>query len=285
MIYIFLSICCSITVSIMLKLAKRYHIDVYQAIVWNYSTAILLSWILLKPQFGHLQAMPIVNYAVLGLLLPLIFVVLGVSVKLSGIVRTDIAQRLSLLISVVAAFLLFGENINSLKLLGILLGFAAIICTIPWQKQGEKRSVQANAWIYLLVVFAGFGIIDILFKQIAASKAVNYNTSLFFVFVLAFIFSLAGLIYQVATKKMRFSWPHILIGWALGIVNFGNILFYLKALKYFANQPSTVFSAMNIGVIVVGALTGLIIFKEKLSLLNKAGIAIAIVAVIVMARS
>ena len=285
MIYIFLSICCSITVSIMLKLAKRYHIDVYQAVVWNYSTAILLSWLLLKPQFGHLQALPVLSYTFLGLLLPLIFIVLGVSVKLSGIVRTDIAQRLSLLISVVAAFLLFGENINSLKLVGIILGFVAIICTVPWQKQGEKRTVPANAWIYLLVVFAGFGIIDILFKQIAASKSVNYNTSLFFVFVLAFIFSLIGLVYQVATKKMRFSWPHILIGWALGIVNFGNILFYLKALKYFANQPSTVFSAMNIGVIVVGALTGLIIFKEKLSLLNKAGIAIAIVAVIIMARS
>ena len=31
MIYILLSICCSIIVSVMLKLAKRYHIDVYQA--------------------------------------------------------------------------------------------------------------------------------------------------------------------------------------------------------------------------------------------------------------
>jgi len=285
MLYIALSICCSIAVSVMLKLAKRYQIDVYQAIVWNYSTAILLSWLLLKPHFNNLQSLPVISYGVLGLLLPLIFIILGLSVKLSGIVRTDIAQRLSLLISVVAAFILFGENVSSLKLMGIILGFVAIICTIPWQKQPEKKKEQANGWLYLLGVFAGFGIIDILFKQIAASKSVNYNTSLFFVFVLAFTFSFIGLIYQVATKRMRFSWPHIFIGWALGIVNFGNILFYLKALRYFADKPSTVFSAMNIGVIVVGALTGLIIFKEKLSLLNKAGIVIAIIAVIIMAKS
>jgi hypothetical protein len=42
---------------------------------------------------------------------------------------------------------------------------------------------------------------------------------------------------------------------------------------------------MNIGVIVVGALIGLIIFREKLSLLNKAGIVIAIIAVVILSIS
>jgi len=286
MLYIFLSIGCSLAVSIMLKLAKRYQIDVYQAIVWNYSTAILLSWILLKPQFGHLTSAPIGIYLLLGLLLPLVFVLLSVSVKVSGIVRTDVAQRLSLVIPVIAAFLLFNEKPTSLKIIGILLGLAAIVCTIPWQQgSGVQKRTNANAWIYLLMVFAGFGVIDVLFKQIAIIKTVSYNTSLFYVFTMAFAFSLIGLIYQVATKKMKFSWPHILIGWGLGIANFGNILFYLKAHRALADQPSTVFSAMNIGVIVVGALTGLIIFREKLSLLNKAGIVIAIIAVVIMAKS
>ena len=50
-----------------------------------------------------------------------------------------------------------------------------------------------NAWVYLLLVFAGIGIIDVLFKQIAYSKVISYNASLFIVFVLAFAFSLAGL--------------------------------------------------------------------------------------------
>jgi len=285
MLYIFLSICCSIVVSVMLKLAKRYEIDIFQAIVWNYSTAILLSWLLLKPHIGNIQNGPVFSYALLGLLLPAIFIILGVSIRFSGIVRTDVAQRMSLLIPVVAAFLIFGEKETFLKFIGIFLGFVAIVCTIPWQKDGARSPVKASAWIYLLVVFAGFGVIDVLFKQIAASTAVNYNSSLFFVFILSFIFSLIGLVYQVATKRMRISWLHIPIGWVLGIANFGNILFYLKAHKALANRPSMVFSAMNIGVIVLGALTGLIIFKEKLSLVNKAGIVIAVIAVIIMAKS
>lgn len=285
MLYIVLSICCSVTVSIMLKLAKRYHIDVYQAVTWNYSMAVFLSWFFFHPHLQNLGDAPVLTYGVLALLLPVLFVILATSVRLSGIVRTDIAQRLSLFIPIIAAFLLFDEKINTFKLIGIVLGFTAILFSIPWQDKIKNRRARSGAWAYLLIVFAGMGIIDVLFKQIAAFKAISYSTSLFIVFVFAFIFALIGLLFQVLTKRMRFSWPHILIGWVLGIANFGNILFYLKALKALSNHPSTVFSAMNIGVIVVGALTGLIIFKERLSLLNKIGIAIAIVAVIVITKS
>jgi drug/metabolite transporter (DMT)-like permease len=285
LVWIFLSICCSISVSIMLKLAKRYHVDVFQAVVWNYSAAIILSWALLRPEFGHLKRAPVVSYFALGLLLPAIFILLGISIKLSGIVRTELAQRLSLAISLVAAFFIFSDQPTTFKLLGIALGFVAILLTIPRRNDNKNQQLNPNAWLYLLAVFVGFGIIDILFKQIAASKAISYNTSLFFVFVLAFGFSFIALVYLVAKRKMRFSWPHIFIGWGLGIANFGNILFYLKALRAFASTPSTVFSVMNIGLIVAAALTGFIIFKEKLSLLNKVGIAIAIVAVIIIARS
>lgn len=285
MLYVFLSICCSVIVSVLLKLARRYHIDVYQAITWNYSIAIFLTWLFLKPHLHNLQTAPVFNYLILALLLPSLFIVMAISVRISGIVRTDVAQRLSLFIPIIAAFFLFDEKITLLKSIGILLGFTAIICSIQWQNKGEKKQVSANAWIYLLMVFVGFGAIDVLFKQMALLKTVAYSTSLFIVFVLAFIFSLIGLFYQVIIKKMRFSWPHIFIGWVLGIVNFGNILFYLKAHKALANQPSAVFSAMNIGVIVFGALTGLIIFREKLSLLNKVGIVVAIIAIIVIANS
>jgi drug/metabolite transporter (DMT)-like permease len=285
MIYVFLSVCCSVIVSVLLKLARRYHINIYQAITWNYSMAIVLSWIFLKPQMPNLQQAPVVSYLFLGLLLPALFVVMGISIRKSGIVRTDVAQRLSLFIPIIASFWLLHEKITPLKLAGIILGFIAIACSIPLQNNGRIKKVSAHAWIYLLLVFIGFGVIDVLFRQMALNKTIAYNTSLFVVFVLAFIFSLAGLIYRVMAKKIRFSWLHIPLGWILGTVNFCNILFYLKAHRVIASHPSTVFSAVNIGVIVLGALTGMVVFKEKLSLLNKAGIVLAIIAIIVIANS
>lgn len=286
MLYIFFSICCSVIVSVMLKLAKRYQVDVYQAVVWNYSMAVLLSWIFLKPHIHITWGLPAVNYVLLGLLFPLLFLILASSIRVSGIVKTDVAERLSLFIPILAAFFLFGEKAGAVKITGIVLAFAAIICTVPWHSgKSAKTSSGKNGWLYLAAVFVGMGIIDILLKQIAAFHSVDYNTSLIIVFILAFAFSFAGMLLQIFSGKMRFSWPHILIGWVLGMFNFGNILFYIKAHQVLASQPSVVFSVMNIGVIVAGAFTGMVIFREKLSLLNKIGLAVAIIAIFIMAQS
>ncbi len=282
MFYVFLSICCSVIVSVLLKLAKRYQVDVYQAITWNYSIAIVLTWIFFRPHLIHLQGAPVAAYLSLGVLLPLLFIVIATSVRLAGIVRTDVAQRLSLFIPLLAAFLIFGEKPNSVKITGIAIGFVAIICLIPWKQKRAVRRRSTNSWFYLVVILIGMGVIDVLLKQVSKVTTVPFTTSLFIVFVLAFIVSLIGLIYLIYTKKTKFSWPHILIGWVLGVANFGNILFYLKALRSLANNPSIVFSTMDIGVIVFGALVGLLVFREKLSRLNLAGIILAIIAVIVI---
>jgi multidrug transporter EmrE-like cation transporter len=69
------------------------------------------------------------------------------------------------------------------------------------------------------------------------------------------------------------------------LFNFGNILFYLKAHQALVNNPSTVFTAMNIGVITLGTLVGLLVFKEKLGVLHKVGIALALVAILIIAYS
>jgi len=284
MVYVFLSICCSVIVSILLKLAKRYHIDVLQAVTWNYSTAILLTWLIFKPQLHQQQSVHSYTYLSAGILLPVLFLIIAVCVRVTGIVRTDVAQRLSLLIPILAAFLLFEEVLTPYKIAGIALGFVAIVCCIPQQSPVAMKAGKAS-WLYLLLVFAGFGVIDVLFKQIALFTDVPYTTSLFIILILAFITSLIFLAVHIYRKKTRFSWPHILIGWVLGAVNFGNILFYIKAHKALAKAPSTVFAAMNIGVIVLATLVGIIGFKEKLSLVNKIGIGLAVVAIVVITNS
>ena len=129
------------------------------------------------------------------------------------------------------------------------------------------------------------GIIDVIFKQIALFKDVPYTTSIFVVFIISFITSIIILAVQIIRKKTRFSFPHILIGWFLGLANFGNIVFYVKAHKAFPASPLLVFASVNIGVIVTGAIVGFAVFKEKLSLLNKIGIVLAIIAIIIIAKA
>ncbi|MFC3563589.1 EamA family transporter [Pedobacter jamesrossensis] len=283
MIYIILSVFCSVTVAILLKLAKRYKISIIQAVTFNYLTALALCFLFFKPDVKAITAeAPWPIYISLAILLPTIFLFLAASVKNLGIVKTDIAQRLSLFIPILAAYFIFKEDFNQLKFIGLGIGFLAIILT--FLRKSENKS-ESNKWIYPIVVFVGFGVIDVLLKQIALHKELPYTTSLFTVFSLAFFVSLAIVIIMTITKKIKLQLVNVGCGLILGLFNFGNILFYLKAHKALASNPSTVFAAMNLGVIVVGSLIGIIVFKERLTKLNYFGIALAICAVILITIS
>ncbi len=282
MIFILLSVCCSVFVSVLLKLARRYRINVMQAVAWNYLAAGILCWLFYRPNMNSLfvPELPFPLYTVLGILLPSLFVILAASVRHSGIVRTDIAQRLSLFIPVVAAFFIFRESPTFLKIAGIAIGFAAILFSIPWQKQQGRHS--SSGWIYLVCVFIGMGIIDVLFKQIAQNDQLPFTSSLLIVFIIAFVLSLITLLVLVLSGRMKLQLINFICGLILGTANFGNILFYLKAHQSLARQPSVVFSTMNIGVIILGSLVGILIFKEKLSRLNYIGIALALISIILI---
>ena len=283
MIYITLSIFCSVTVAVLLKLAKRYKISIIQAVTFNYLTALTLCFVFFKPEVKIITgAAPWPIYIALAVLLPTIFLFLAASVKKLGIVKTDIAQRLSLFIPILAAYFIFKEDFNQLKFIGLGIGFLAIILTFLRKSEGKAES---GNWIYPIIVFVGFGVIDVLFKQIALHKELPYTTSLFTVFSLAFFVSLIIIIIMVVTKKTKLQLVNLGCGLILGLFNFGNILFYLKAHKALASNPSTVFAAMNLGVIVVGSIIGILVFKEKLTKLNYFGIALAMCAVILITIS
>ncbi len=52
-----------------------------------------------------------------------------------------------------------------------------------------------------------------------------------------------------------------------------------------AENPSTVFAAMNMGVIVTGSLIGIFVFREKVSTANCVGIILALVAILLITLS
>lgn len=283
MIYLVLSIICSVTVGVMLKLAKRYQINITQAITWNYLFAICLSLMCFKPDLGSISIdniSPI--YWTLGILLPSIFIFLGLSVRNAGLARTDIAQRLSLFISLSAAFFLFKEDFDRYKEVAIVFGFAAIIFTM-YRK--SDRTSSKRSWFYLLLVFLGFGAVDVLFKMVSQITDMPYTTSLFIIYCIAFALSLVYLLYLVTHKETKLQLINFFCGCILGIFNFGNILFYLRAHREMSENPSTVFAAMNMGVIIVGTLIGVFIFRERLSKWNYLGLALALVSIILITLS
>ncbi|MET3113816.1 drug/metabolite transporter (DMT)-like permease [Pedobacter sp. CG_S7] len=282
MIYILISICCSVTVAVLLKLARRYKINIIQTVSWNYLFAIALGCFFFKPQFNDLVVIPSPTYIILGILLPVIFWFLAASIKHIGIVKSDIAQRLSLFIPILAAFFLFKEQMNSLKLIGLLLGFTAILLVLIKKQNSTKTSTN---WLYPIIVFLGFGVIDVLFKKIAQIQTIPYTTSLIIIFSIAFLVSILSILYLIIYKNEKLAFINFICGGILGVFNFGNILFYLKAHQSLAQSPSTVFAAMNIGVIILGSIIGIYLFKEKFSKINYIGLTLALGSIILITLS
>ncbi len=284
MIFVFLSVLCSVTVAVLIKWAKNRGVNHLQLVLWNYPIALMLTWCFLNPLSVSLDfySLPWTLYFPLGILLPSLFLIIALSIQYGGVVKTEVAQRLSLFIPLMAAFFIFGESLAVGKLIGMGIGLIAIICSIGWQKKGKGENHSLQTIVYPAIVFLGMGIIDVFFKKVSQHKEVPYSSSMFVIFALALFVAILCLGYLLFVKKQMFDFKSIYWGAVLGIFNFGNIMFYMRAHRALPDNPSIVFTAMNIGVIVVGAIAGVGLFKEKLSNLNRVGLALAIVSVLLI---
>ena len=281
MLFLILSVLCSVTVGVIFKLSRNYTISVIQIVTWNYLFALVLCFFAFSPDLNTIdRSAPWSIYITLGILMPSIFIFLAASIKHMGIVKTDAAQRLSLFIPLLAAWLIFNEDFNLLKITAFLIGFPALLLILS-----KPATNKSNKWMYPAAVLVGFGVIDILFKKIALYTSLPFTSSLFVIFAIALMLMIIAILYDVIVRKTRLRAINILFGGLVGAFNFGNILFYLKAHQAFADNPSTVFAAMNMGVIILGSFIGILVFKEKMSQRNYLGLTFALVSIVLIALS
>ncbi len=281
MLYLILSVICSVTVGVIFKISRRYEVSATQIVAYNYAFALALCYLVFTPDLTVLEASsPWEIFIPLGILLPVVFLFLATSIKHMGIVKTDAAQRLSLIISILGAWLFFSEQFSVLKLIALLFGFPALLLIL--NKPTENKE---SKWIFPALVLIGFGVIDLLFKQIAVSSSLPFTTSLFVLFSISLVVMILFNIYEILFRKTKMDFKSIIFGGLVGVFNFGNILFYLKAHQAFAKNPSTVFAGMNMGVIVIGTLVGVFVFKEKITKRNIAGLFLALLAIVFIVAS
>ena len=76
-------------------------------------------------------------------------------------------------------------------------------------------------------------------------------------------------------------------GWGLllGAVNFGSIFFLVRALHYSSPagkhmDSSVIFGTNNISIVALSVLVGLLVFKEKLKLINWIGVGLSALALL-----
>jgi hypothetical protein len=275
-VYLAISVVCSVCVSALLKVARTRGLDIGQAILVNYAMAALLAWLLLKPALVSPAGTSVswIILILLGALLPSVFMAVANAVRDAGIVRTEAAQRLSLFISLAAAFVFFGEVFTGRKALAIAVGLIALFCLIKLTPQAPRAARVGRAGGWLLVVWLGYGAADILFKEMALT-GVAFPLTLFSAFALAGVLMAIYLL----IKRVKWDGASLLAGLLLGVLNFSNVLSYISAHQSLPNNPALVFATMNIGVIALGTLVGAGFFRERLSWMNGSGLVLAVAAI------
>ncbi|BBQ48333.1 DMT family transporter [Acinetobacter pittii] len=283
MILILAAALSSVLVSILLKNLKKKGYQPLQMIAWNYASASLLCFLWFQPDIQHVSIVhtPWWLILALGLILPSIFLCLAKSLEYAGIVKTELAQRLSVVLSLLAAYFFFHEQFNALKLWGIGLGILAVLLVLFGQINSSANHQSRKAIFALLSVWCGYAAVDILLKY-TSSLGLQFTLTLNLIFITAFILSISYLLLQ---KTHKWQFKSTIAGLILGILNFSNIALYVKAHILLKDSPAIVFASMNILVVLFGILSGVILYKEKLKWPTILGILLGISGVVCLASA
>lgn len=275
--FLIISILCSVSVGILFRIVKFSADQLIWALLTTYITCLALSYFYFSPELSpsHLSKNTWIIVGFLSLLMPSVFIALKKSIEKNGIAKTDVIQRLSLFLPLLASFLLFKETLSTSKAIALTIGLSSIYFIV--YKKGN-HSTKSNDYLYLLLIFFGYGIVDILFKSI---------TKLPFKEILTWVFlgcTISTILYIIIRSK-KLQTRGLLIGPILGTLNFFNIYCYLQAHRSFKESPTIVFTGMNLGVITMGVIIGWLFFNEKISKKNSIGIIMATVAIVLLYTS
>jgi drug/metabolite transporter (DMT)-like permease len=284
MIYLLLSIALSVITVSFFKLFERFGVNTFPAIVANYFSCVAMGN-LLNPEavlFTSFWNEPwIVLSAILGLLFISIFYAIGKTSQQMGISVSMVAAKLSVVIPVAAAILLYSESITWYKILGFVLSLIAVVCI---SIKDTTSASNGRMWLLPIIVFAGSGLIDTLLNHVNMLyiPPANEGNIISMVFFFAAVLGTTVLILKkILGTGMPISSKDVLWGLALGIPNYGSMYFLLVTLNHF-NEAAYIFPVNNIGIASISTIVSYVAFSDRISKLNLLGLLLAVVAIIVL---
>jgi len=258
---------------------EKYKVDNLQALIVNYLTAAGCSYFFLEQDFSlnHVLNSDWLYHAIIiGTLFIIVFNFYAFGTQKVGIAVTTVANKMSLIIPVCAALILYpNEEFTFLK--GIAFILALIGIYLSSTKAGRLSFNKKYLWLIILV-FVGQGMSDAIFNDFV--KRFPEEGEYLFFMVLFFIASLSGIIILTGKsfkERKPLKLKSVFWGVVFGIPNFFSLVFFLEALESMSSL--IVFPLVSMGVIVSSSFIGMLIFKEKLSRKNWIGILLSICAI------
>lgn len=275
------SLCCAVVssslVSIVMRLSSGRVKHNLGMLTMNYIVCALLAGLfggfqgafdLSDPQIGLTLAMGSVN----GFLYLAGFILMQSNIRKNGVVLSSIFQKLGLLVTLVISVVFYREIPDLMQGSGFVIAIAAIVL-MNYQKGGEKMGSGAGLMAMLLCC----GMADAMSKIFTESGVAALESQfLFYTFGVAM-----GLCFiLMILNSQRIGLSEAVFGTLIAVPNFFSSKFLLGALE--SLSAVIVYPVFSVGSILVVTLTGVLLFRERLSKRQWIGIGLILVALVLL---
>ncbi len=285
MINLILAILFSTCIIVTFKLFERFRIDTIQAISVNYVVAVVLGLLLFSGEVSPQEVIKLpwlANGIIIGFFFIVVFFIFATSSRKVGIAITAVSSKMSVVIPVLVGVLIIkNDTLNWIKVSGIITALVAFYLTF---RKDEPIRLTRRYFFLPILLFIGGGINDSLQSYTTNIFRTNFNNQttllLTVIFGTAMCIGLLITLWRIIFMRNRLHIRNIVAGIILGFLNFFSTYYFLRSLDLFTN--SFFFPVFNASIVTLAALTGYFVFREKLRLINWAGIILAIAAIIII---
>jgi len=284
MLYLFGSIILTSWLTLSFKILERFRINNLQAIVFNYLTCVITGSVVTgkipiqKSTFSE----PWFPWAFcMGTIFVLLFNLIAFTAQKLGVAIASVSNKLSLVIPFLFSIYLYNEPGTFLKIGGIVIALLAVVLTC-YRPKNTSSSATSNLILLLpVVLFFGSGTLDTMIKYVEQRflNDSNQNDYLITAFAVAALVGLVLLAFQVLLKKQQLSWKALVAGIIIGVPNYFSIWCLLRVLMEYGANSSAIIPINNMGIVLFSSVMAFLLFREKLSLVNWAGIVLSLCAI------
>jgi len=279
MMFLLLSILCSVSIAHLLKYVEGKSVAKFALFAINYLVG---TFIAVGGSYRELQQIRFGAFLWLGMIVGALFVCSYVLMTLTfrqlGVTIPVSLMRLSAVLPTFGSIIFFSELPQPLQVLGIILAFLSLPLT------SEERLVFTNPGKLLhngfgwgLMLFLAFGTANFIFK--IQNELFHSQNPYYF---LAIIFFTAFLVSTIVAIAQHVTITPAVIGYGvlLGALNVFTSYSLMRALQVL---PGIVVYPINgVGTILLSALTSMILWKERLTRSSYAFIAVASIALLLI---
>lgn len=298
MLFFLLAVVFTVMLYLIMRAYPRYQVDSFHAVVFNYYSCVLTGLILTPDLrvFTHVQwtSEGTVLTMALGVMFVAAFMLIGLTAQKVSVTAASLAGNMSLVIPVLFGLFVFRNNnkdFTALNYLGLVLALVAL--ALGAIQRSPKSADAGNAgdqvakqalWIFPVLTFFASGTNNTLINFLSSKYYPAGQITVFMIIACfgAVVIGTSILMYRVIAHGHQLKLRSVLGGLLLGVPNFLSLYFLLLALAAFGNSAAYVFPIYNILTMLVSAFAAWVLYKERLNTLNKWGLVLAVVAIVLI---